>query len=157
VTDEDDPQRTSLHRSKVIPRYYSITSSAMASTPGGMVMLSALAVLSLITNSNLVGCMTGRLAGLAPLRSPVLRAIKLKPQNKSRVMRCGNGRMIMSQLCTICATFLSAVIFSVVSAWADPPKLPVPAFDQSAVGQRGYFYVRGHGLAERGFALPPGR
>jgi pimeloyl-ACP methyl ester carboxylesterase len=38
----------------------------------------------------------------------------------------------------------------VASAWADPPKLPVPAFDQSAVGQRGYFYVAGQYIGEDG-------
>src|SRR5215831_11803280 len=45
-----------------------ITSSARASSDGGMVRLSALAVLRLITSSNLVGCSIGRSAGLAPLR-----------------------------------------------------------------------------------------
>ena len=47
---------------------YSITSSAMASTPGGMVRLSTLAILRLITNSNLVDCTTGRSEGFSPLR-----------------------------------------------------------------------------------------
>jgi hypothetical protein len=47
---------------------YSITSSAMASTPGGMFKLSVLAVLRLMINSNLVGCRTGRSAGFSPLR-----------------------------------------------------------------------------------------
>ena len=45
-----------------------ITSSARASTDGGIVRPSALAVLRLMTSSNLVGCSTGRSAGLAPLR-----------------------------------------------------------------------------------------
>jgi hypothetical protein len=30
------------------------------------------------------------------------------------------------------------------SAVAEPPKLPVPTVDQSAVAARGYFYVGGH-------------
>src|SRR5215831_6275461 len=47
---------------------YSITSSASASTPGGIVRASALAVLRLITNSNLVGCTTGSWAGFSPLK-----------------------------------------------------------------------------------------
>ena len=47
---------------------YSITSSAIASTPDGIARPSVLAVLRLITNSNLVGCMTGRSAGFSPLR-----------------------------------------------------------------------------------------
>jgi hypothetical protein len=40
----------------------------MASTPGGMSSLSALAVLRLTTNSNFVGCTTGRSAGFSSLR-----------------------------------------------------------------------------------------
>ena len=47
---------------------YSITSSAMASSPGGKLRPKALAVLRLITNSNLVDCMTGRSPGFSPLR-----------------------------------------------------------------------------------------
>ena len=49
-------------------RHYSITSSAMASTPGGIVSLRALAVLRLITSSNVVGWIIGRSVGLAPLK-----------------------------------------------------------------------------------------
>src|SRR5262245_25823181 len=45
---------------------YSITSSARASNVGGMVRPMALAALRLITNSNLVGCSTGRSSGLVP-------------------------------------------------------------------------------------------
>ncbi len=47
---------------------YSITSSAMASTPGGMARASAFAVLRLITSSNLVGRTTGRSPAFSPLR-----------------------------------------------------------------------------------------
>jgi len=47
---------------------YSITSSAMLSSPDEGLRPSALAVLRLITSSNLVGCWIGRSAGLAPLR-----------------------------------------------------------------------------------------
>ena len=54
-----------MHRSK---NRYSITSSAVASRVGGTVRPNALAVLRLITNSNLVGCSTGRSDGFAPLR-----------------------------------------------------------------------------------------
>jgi hypothetical protein len=50
-------------------RTYSITSSARASSLSGIVRPSDLAVLTLITNSNLVDCSTGRSAGLAPLRT----------------------------------------------------------------------------------------
>ncbi len=45
-------------------RFHSITSSARASSVGGMSRPSTLAVATLITNSNLVGCTTGRSAGL---------------------------------------------------------------------------------------------
>src|SRR5262249_46740616 len=47
---------------------HSITSSARASSVGGIVKPSALAVIRLITRSNLVGCSTGKLAGFAPRR-----------------------------------------------------------------------------------------
>ena len=49
-------------------RNYSITSSARASSEGGMVRPSALAVLRLTINSNFDGCSTGSSAGLAPFR-----------------------------------------------------------------------------------------
>src|SRR5215510_11167894 len=49
-------------------RAYSITSSARASREGGTVIPRALAVLRLITRSNLIGCSTGRSVGFAPLR-----------------------------------------------------------------------------------------
>jgi hypothetical protein len=49
-------------------RRYSITSSAVNSNLGGMVRPSALAVLTLMISSNLVGCSTGRSAGFAPLK-----------------------------------------------------------------------------------------
>jgi hypothetical protein len=47
---------------------HSITSSAMESTPDGTSIPSERAVFTLMTNSNLVGCRTGRSAGLAPFR-----------------------------------------------------------------------------------------
>src|SRR5262249_16363341 len=48
--------------------FHSITSSARASSAGGMVRPSALAVGRLITSSSLVGNSTGRSPGLAPFR-----------------------------------------------------------------------------------------
>src|SRR5262249_54732322 len=48
--------------------FHSITSSAMASSPGGKLRPNALEVLRLITNSNLLDCRTGRSAGFSPLR-----------------------------------------------------------------------------------------
>src|SRR5262249_22020495 len=48
--------------------HHSITSSARASSIGGIVKPSALAVVKLMTRSNLVGCSTARSAGFAPRR-----------------------------------------------------------------------------------------
>jgi hypothetical protein len=45
---------------------YSITSSAAACSVGGTARPNALAVLRLMTNSNLFGCCTGRSAGFSP-------------------------------------------------------------------------------------------
>jgi hypothetical protein len=45
---------------------YSITSSAIASTPSGMVRPSDLATLRLISSSNLADCTTGSSVGCAP-------------------------------------------------------------------------------------------
>jgi hypothetical protein len=47
---------------------YSITSSAIDIMPAGMVRPSALAVVMLMTKSNLFDCSTGSSVGLAPLR-----------------------------------------------------------------------------------------
>ena len=49
-------------------RPHSTTSSARTSNEAGTVSPSAFAVFMLITSSNLVGCSTGRSAGLVPLR-----------------------------------------------------------------------------------------
>ena len=49
-------------------RHHSISSVACMRSALGMVMPRALAVLRFITRKNLVGCKTGRSAGLAPLR-----------------------------------------------------------------------------------------
>jgi pimeloyl-ACP methyl ester carboxylesterase len=40
---------------------------------------------------------------------------------------------------------------------AEPPKLPVPAIDQSAVAQRGYFYVGGKYVGESGREIMQGQ
>ena len=51
-----------------IASVHSITSSASARSFAGMSRRSAFAVLRLMTNSNLVGCTTGRSAGFSPLK-----------------------------------------------------------------------------------------
>src|ERR1700724_150030 len=50
-----------------------------------------------------------------------------------------------------CMLLLSAL------AWAEAPKLPVPTVDQSAVGQRGYFYVGGKYVGEPGKEIMQGQ
>src|SRR4029450_3141779 len=62
-----------LHSSLLTPHslrltLHRITLSARYSTDCGIVRLSAFAVLRLITNSNFVGCSTGRSAGFAPFK-----------------------------------------------------------------------------------------
>src|SRR5262249_49925862 len=78
---EQRDERAALHL-----RGHSITSSAMASTPGGIVRPSAFAVLRLITSSNLVGCTTGRSAGFAPLR--------MRPAER-RICRYTSTRLVL--------------------------------------------------------------
>src|SRR5262245_15102055 len=51
-----------------LPSHHSITSSARASSVSGTVRPSALAVLTLMTSSNVLGCSTGISAGFAPRR-----------------------------------------------------------------------------------------
>ena len=50
------------------PYCYSITSSALTRSVFGTLKPRAFAVLRLITNSNLVGCSTGKSAGFSPLK-----------------------------------------------------------------------------------------
>src|SRR5215467_1668478 len=63
------PNRRAAEQRDECAPLHSITSSARASSIGGTSRLSALAVLRLMINSNLVGCSTGRSAGLAPLKT----------------------------------------------------------------------------------------
>src|SRR4029077_9228837 len=60
-------RRAGKPRDELAPPH-SITSSARASSDGGTVRPSALAVFRLITSSYLVGACTGRSAGFSPLR-----------------------------------------------------------------------------------------
>jgi hypothetical protein len=52
-----------------VDQFHSITSSVSERSPGDNVRPSIFAVLRLITSSNLVGCNTGRSAGLAPFKT----------------------------------------------------------------------------------------
>src|SRR5262245_10115831 len=60
--------RAAKHHDELAPPDHSITSSARASSVGGMRRPSALAVIRFTIRSNLVGCWTGRSAGFAPRR-----------------------------------------------------------------------------------------
>src|SRR5262249_2951805 len=60
-------RRAAEQRDELAP-LHSITSSARASSVGGTVRPSILAVGTLMTSSNLVDCTTGKSAGFAPLR-----------------------------------------------------------------------------------------
>src|SRR5712691_5442544 len=66
--DGDRQQCRAAETDEEVARPHSITSSARARSDCGTVRPSALAVFKLMTSSNLVGCSTGRSAGLAPLR-----------------------------------------------------------------------------------------
>jgi pimeloyl-ACP methyl ester carboxylesterase len=58
---------------------------------------------------------------------------------------------------SICGLLVSATALVPASAGAEPPRLPVPAVDQSAVGQRGYFYVGGKYVGEPGKEIMQGQ
>src|SRR5215510_9655079 len=62
------PRRRSAEKRHELAPLHSITSSASASNFAGISSPSDLAVLRLIVRISLVGCCTGRSAGLAPLR-----------------------------------------------------------------------------------------
>ena len=55
-----------------------------------------------------------------------------------------------------CAALLPALACA-PAVRAEPPKLPVPAIDQSAVAQRGYFYVGGKYVGEPGKEIMRGQ
>jgi pimeloyl-ACP methyl ester carboxylesterase len=55
------------------------------------------------------------------------------------------------------ACALPALALVPTTARAEPPKLPVPAVDQSAVAQRGYFYVGGKYVGEPGKEIMQGQ
>src|SRR5262249_3814475 len=62
------PRSRAAGQGDEVPPVHSITASARASTLAGISMPRALAVLRLMTSSNLVGACTGRSAGFSPLR-----------------------------------------------------------------------------------------
>ncbi len=56
-----------------------------------------------------------------------------------------------------CGMFFFPTLAAMAPAQAEPPRLPVPAVDQSAVGQRGYFYVGGRYVGEPGNRIMQGQ
>src|SRR5262245_45595203 len=66
--DRPSRRRAAEQRDELAAGTHSITSSARASRVGGTSRPSALAVIKLITRSNLVGCSTGRSEGFDPCK-----------------------------------------------------------------------------------------
>jgi pimeloyl-ACP methyl ester carboxylesterase len=60
-------------------------------------------------------------------------------------------------LARIIGAALLPALALVASARAEPPKLPVPAVDQSAVALRGYFYIGGHYVGDPGKEIMQGQ
>src|SRR5262245_1803286 len=60
--------RAAEQHHELAPPYHSITSSARSRNDSGMVRPNTLAVVRFRARSNLVGCSTGRSAGLVPRR-----------------------------------------------------------------------------------------
>jgi pimeloyl-ACP methyl ester carboxylesterase len=69
----------------------------------------------------------------------------------SAIARAMTSRIACAVSCATLALILSAPLK------AEPPKLPVPTVDQSAVAQRGYFYVGGKYTGEPGKEIMQGQ
>jgi pimeloyl-ACP methyl ester carboxylesterase len=67
------------------------------------------------------------------------------------------GDMMVSAINRSIRTLIFSLVFTPVTLRAEPPKLPVPAVDQSAVGQRGYFFVGGRYVGEPGKEIMQGQ
>jgi hypothetical protein len=66
-----------LTKTQLAAVHRSVTSSARASSVGGISRPSVLAVWLLMTSSNLVDCTTGKSAGFAPFKMrPVYRVVR---------------------------------------------------------------------------------
>jgi pimeloyl-ACP methyl ester carboxylesterase len=95
--------------------------------------------------------LTGNLIdnGAGPARRLVQQDNAAHRRRREEAMRHSFARLVG-------ASFLPALaIFA--SARAEPPKLPVPAVDQSAVAQRGYFYVGGKYVGDPGKEIMQGQ
>ena len=72
----------------------------------------------------------------------------------------GIGNVLIPELVPgiACAVLVSALVVAAPApSRAEPPKLPVPAIDQSAIAQRGYFYVGGKYTGEPGKEIMQGQ
>src|SRR5262249_535762 len=78
------PGRCAAEQRDELAACHSITSLARRRDDSGIVRPSALAVVRLMTSSNLVGCSTGRSAGFAPLR--ILSTRSPARRNRSAVL-----------------------------------------------------------------------
>jgi pimeloyl-ACP methyl ester carboxylesterase len=67
------------------------------------------------------------------------------------------SRILMSRIIARSIAALSALPLLVTLAFAEPPKLPVPVVDQSAVAYRGYFYVGGKYVGAPGQEIMQGQ
>src|SRR5438105_4760279 len=65
--------------------------------------------------------------------------------------------MVNTNLRLFFGVLVSGLAFAPATPRAEPPKLPVPAVDQSAVAQRGYFYVGGKYVGEPGNEIMQGQ
>src|SRR5262249_11684795 len=74
-------RRAAEQRYELAPAHHSITSSARASSVGGTSRPSVLAVLRLMTRSNLVGCSTGMSPGFVPCK--ILSTTSAERRNRS--------------------------------------------------------------------------
>jgi pimeloyl-ACP methyl ester carboxylesterase len=68
----------------------------------------------------------------------------------------GSREETMTNALRLVAVLLPALAIAPI-ARAEPPKLPVPAFDQSAVDKRGFFYVGGKYVGEAGKDIMDGQ
>src|SRR5262249_36062319 len=77
----DRPRRRAAEQRDDCTTFHSINSSARSRNESGIASPSALAVFTLITSSNLVGCSTGRSAGRIPCK--ILCTYEAPRRNKS--------------------------------------------------------------------------
>jgi pimeloyl-ACP methyl ester carboxylesterase len=86
--------------------------------------------------------------------TPAVRQRPKKRRRPSGGIREETMTRFISRL--LCSAALPALV-AATAAQAEPPKLPVPTVDQSAVARRGYFYVGGHYAGEPGKQIMQGQ